>query len=243
MDLKHCFGVDACKQLERGGPYDMIAIDGPVLPFGADKQRFRNVERLFCKGLFQRRCKPGLSHVRGTGTRLREEAGKAADILSDTTRKSQMTSSFPRVREGAVIEAFPNAFLGVCLEDEVYATKPRLPRRKKFGWLYEQWKTKRLIRRLPGLTSAERRSFQDTFDRTDHREHRAALICILSALLTARNHFTAVGDVQGGWFFLPPWQCWKRWAQDAIAVGIRELNDAGSQVKLIRCGPPRNERR
>lgn len=133
LDLKHCFGVDACKQLERGGPYDMIAIDGPVLPFGADKQRFRNVERLFCKGLFQRRCKPGLSHVRGTGTRLREEAGKAADILSDTTRKSQMTSSFPRVREGAVIEAFPNAFLGVCLEDEVYATKPRLPRRKNLA--------------------------------------------------------------------------------------------------------------
>lgn len=136
---------------------------------------------------------------------LREEAGKAADVLSDSTGVSpRVTGSFPRVRQGAVIEAFPNAFLGVCLTDEVYATTLTLGRGKKFGWLYGKWREQNLITRLPGLTLTERRLFQDRFDKTTHHEHQAALICVLTALLTARNHFTAVGDVEGGWFFLPP---------------------------------------
>ena len=41
-------------------------------------------------------------------------------------------------------------------------------------------------------------------------ERQAAPVCILTALLTARNHFTDVGDPKGAWFFLPPWECLRR---------------------------------
>jgi len=236
LDLKNCFGVDACKMLEQRGPYDMVAIDGPVMPKAQNGENIRNVERVFCKGPFQRRCKPGMSHVRGTGRRLRQEAGKAADILSDTTNRSRVSFSFPRLREGAIIEAFPNAFLGVCLDDDVYATMPTLRRGEKFGWLYGQWKVLALVRLLHGLTVAEQTTLQNRFDQERHHERQAALVCILTALLTARGQFSAVGDTEGGWFFLPPWQCWKKWAQDAVVGNIRELNHGGASIQLIRNG-------
>lgn len=236
LELRNCFGVDACSQLEQRGPYEIIAIDGPVLPKEANTEKVRDVERVFCKGMFQKRCKPGMSHVRGTGIRLREEAGTAADILSDTTNCSRVNVSFPGVRKGAIIEAFPNAFLGVCLDDDVFATMPKLPRGQKFGWLYGQWKALGLVRHLRGLTAAEKTAFQDHFNKQTHHERQAALVCILTALLTVRGHFTAVGDADGGWFFLPPWESWKKWARDAVAVNIRELNSGGARVQLVRNG-------
>jgi hypothetical protein len=144
---------------------------------------------------------------------LREAAGEAADILSASTVHSCVSSSFPRVREGAVIEAFPNAFLGVCLENEIYAAMPKLRRGQKFSWLYDQWKQNALVGSLPSLTSNEKTILEGGFAETSHHEHQAALVCILTARLTARNHFTAVGDPKSGWFFLPPWECWKNWAR------------------------------
>jgi hypothetical protein len=168
--------------------------------------------------------------------RLREQAGKAADILSDTTSLFRVNLSFPQVRQGAIIEAFPNAFLGVCLDDDVYATMPTLRRGEKFGWLYGQWKARALVRHLHGLTAAEKTTLQGRFDEERHHERQAALVCILTALLTARGQFTAVGDTEGGWFFLPPWRCWKEWARDAVVVGIRELNRGGAGIRLLQNG-------
>jgi len=231
VELRNCFGVDACRSLLQLGKYDIIAIDGPIVPMDHDVNKSRSVERLFCRGIFQKRCKPGMSHFPTTGMRLREEAGKAADLLIDALH-DRPDSSFPLVRKGAIIEAFPNAFLGVCLEDETYVSMPRLRRGQKFDWLYEQWKSRRLVEKLPGLTAEERHLFQTTFDRTGHHEHRAALICVLTGLLTIRGCFTAIGDVQGGWFFLPSWPSWERWAQVATLLGIHALNQNGAQIEL-----------
>jgi hypothetical protein len=236
IKLTNRFGVDACKHLVGFGRYDIVAIDGPVVPRDHDVAGSRAVERLFCRGSFQKRCKPGLSHIPNTGVRLREEAGKAADLLFDALDDPHDTSLFPRVRKGPIVEAFPNAFLGVCLDDDVFAAMPPLQRGKKFDWLYEQWHSKHLVEKLPGLTAEERALFQTNFAKTDHHEHRAALICVLTGLLTALGYFTAVGDVRGGWFFLPPWSCWTKWARNAVSSGIRELNQEGAQIQLLRVG-------
>ena len=234
LQLSNCFGRVACERIMAAGDYDIVAIDGSVIPSGKDVAQRRGVERLFARGPFQKRCKPGMSHVRGTGIRLREEAGRAADVLVGSTLASRVTTRFPRVREGAIIESFPNAFLGVCLGDEVFAHMPPLRRGKKFEWLYGHWREGGLMERLPGLTRNERSTISARFNETRHHEHRAAIVCVLAALLTARNKFTAVGDDEGGWFFLPPWGCWKKWAQDAVAVGIRDLNQHGAHLQLVR---------
>jgi len=135
------------------------------------------------------------------------------------------------VRKGTVVEAFPNAFLGVCLDDDIYTKMPKLRRGQKFAWLYKQWKRLGLVESLPGLTSNERQFFGEKFQQTNHHEHQAAIVCILTGLLVARNQFIAVGDAQGGWFFLPPWSCWKEWAQDAVCANLRQLNTDGAQVQ------------
>lgn len=230
------FWLDACKSLIGFGTYDIVAIDGPIVLKDYGIRMARTVERLSSRGLFQKRCKPGMSHIPNTGVRLREEADKAADLLFDALRDPQDASSFPRVGKGPIIEAFPNAFLGVCLDDDVFAGMPLLRRGKKFDWLYERWQSKRLVEKLPGLTIKERDLFHIELDKTGHHEHRAALICVLTGLLTAHRHFTAIGDVRGGWFFLPPWSCWKKWANDARNSGIRELNQEGVQIQLLRVG-------
>ena len=125
IDLGRRFGgADAWEPILARGPFQVIAIDGPILPAGGDACSIRAVERLFSWGLFQRRCKPGSSHVRGTGLRLRMAAGEAADGLATAATFNEMSASFPRVRRGSIVEAFPNAFLGVCLDDPCYGAMP-----------------------------------------------------------------------------------------------------------------------
>ena len=67
----------------------------------------------------------GIFSQPGTEIQHREAAGKAADHLSNFTTASRVTSIFPHVRKGTVAEAFPNAFLGVCLDDDVHAEMPK----------------------------------------------------------------------------------------------------------------------
>ncbi len=81
-----CFNREAEAELARYGIYDFIAIDGPILPEGCKGLTMvRPVERLLSSGLFQKRCKPGMSHVRGTGINLREAAGFAASFANRLT--------------------------------------------------------------------------------------------------------------------------------------------------------------
>jgi hypothetical protein len=141
---------------------------------------------------------------------------------------------FPQVRDGAVVEAFPNAFLGVCLEDDVFQKMPVLNRGQKFDWLYYHWRERRLVKNLPQLSLREQFYFEETIHRTAHHEHRAALVCLLTALLVSRNRFTAIGEGKGGWFFLPPWECWAEWAREALQNGIAALNREGVSVQILK---------
>lgn len=104
---------------------DVIAIDAPILPPGTPVPQPRECEHVLSRGLFQTRCKPGMSHIPGTGQRLREHGRRAADLGAHGSAK--------------VVEAFPNAFLGVALPDEVFVSRPKLKRGQKFDWLYCEW--------------------------------------------------------------------------------------------------------
>jgi predicted nuclease with RNAse H fold len=98
--------------------YDAIAIDGPLVPTATNSERvIRRCERLLSKDSFGKRCKPGFSHF-GTGLRLRKAATTIASEMSDYRRHSGVR----------VVEAFPNAFLGVMLDDKTHAAFERIPR-------------------------------------------------------------------------------------------------------------------
>lgn len=228
-------GAHACEPILAAGPFQVIAIDGPIVPAGGDFRSTRAVERLFASGLFQRRCKPGFSHVTGTGLRLRTAAGSAADCLTAAAPLVEASPPFPRVRPGGIVEAFPNAFLGVCLDDRCYGAMPPLRRGRKFDWLYDQWVRSKLVGRLPLRGDLE--ELPRVFGRTSNHEERAALVCVLTALLTAHGTFTAVGNETGGWFFLPPWEAWRPWAQDAVDAGRERLNALDAELRIVRGAP------
>src|SRR5947209_10617190 len=91
---------------------DAIAIDAPLLPPGTADTLPRHCERVFSVGLFQKRCKPGMSHIRGTGQRLREHGRRAAEQLLVARSFRPSTQPLQRVWPDApIVEAFPNAFL------------------------------------------------------------------------------------------------------------------------------------
>lgn len=236
LHMERRYGGDhACAPILEAAPFRVIAIDGPVVPDGQDMGVKRAVERVFCSGRFSLRCKPGMSHTKNTtGYQLRVEASLAADKLSGAAPVTG-TAAFPLVRRGAIVEAFPNAFLGVCLDDDTYAIMPKFKRGKKFDWLYDQWVRLRRVKKLAGLNTAEQIWFQDQFDKTDDHELRAGIICVLTALLTARGQFTAVGDDTGGWFFLPAFQNWSGWAQRAVMENIGHINRSPEcNVRVVR---------
>jgi hypothetical protein len=218
MLLSHVFSA----QLRVGGaipaiaPPVAVAIDAPVLGQGADQELPRLCEQVFIRTPFHNRCKPGLSHVQGTGHRLREEGKKIAAPLAQFALAATLCVPFPRVLGSAnVVEAFPNAFLGVALAPEEY-NRRHGPRGLKFMRLYEAWRNDCRFEKLGvalGLPATFARECCDAMQ----RDRRAALVCLLTAAAVAAGHYTAVGDPEGGYFFLPPWEFWKAWARHGIA--------------------------
>jgi hypothetical protein len=97
-----------------------------------------------------------------------------------------------------VVEAFPNAFLGVMLPENTYAAGGGPARRSKSDWLYERALERgalgRVLRHL-GWNDPGTRTWIET--ETNH-ERRAALICLLTAGLAHMGNATIVGDSAGG---------------------------------------------
>jgi predicted RNase H-like nuclease len=194
----------------------LAAIDGPLLPV-LDWQ-YRSCEKILSLGKFQRRCKPGLSHIPGTGRKLCRAAHETARQLMDLTTAEEIQTYFPRAWPGRnIIEAFPNAFLALSLADNCFAEVSQIPRNKKLDWLYcrflQEDKFAMLLELIewqePNPILACLRNNQD-------RDERAALICLLMAAAVIKGKYTAVGDQKGGYIFLPPWELWAKWARTEL---------------------------
>ena len=217
--VSHHRYTDASTELLRAAPFACVAIDGPLVPDGLSASASRLVEQALASGSFARRCKAAFSHVPGTGRLLREHAGAAADRL---IAAAPCATRCPAVRAASgVVEAFPNAYLGVCLPDDVYAAQPPLRRGRKFDWLYDRWlaaEHAELLERVgspSGLTAAMRA--------TRNHDARAAWVCLWTAYGVLAGRFVALGEPDGGWITLPPLDCWADWAQDALAAALRRL--------------------
>jgi predicted nuclease with RNAse H fold len=195
---------------------DMVAIDAPLLPPGAAETLPRYCERFFSLGPFQKRCKPGMSHIRGTGQRLREHGHRAAEQL--LIARSFAPSVEPRQRvwpDAPIVEAFPNAFLGVAVPDDDYATTTKPKRGGKFDWLYARWIERGLFRRAVAAAQLPEEIAARCEAETDH-DIRAALVCLLTAAFAASGTAVAVGQEVDGYFFLPPARLWAKWASDSF---------------------------
>lgn len=203
------FGLDHVnrKDLKLASSVEVLAIDGPVLSDLRDDSR--PCEKVFVWAPFQRRCKPGETSGK---SRLRQEGCEIADQFAEKVSGSRCGAEFPRVLLGTnVVEAFPNTFLGVMLPESNFLNAPKLKRGKKFDWLFN--KSLGTWDRLRGLVEWECAKLWEALETNADHEERAALICVLTAVCVLRGKYVAVGEPEGGYFFLPPWSAWEDWAK------------------------------
>lgn len=193
--------------------FSVIAIDGPLVPLGSDDSLERLCERLFICGAFQTRCKPGLSH-HGYGKDLRRAASEtAAQVLHLGDQNGAIEKV---IRTGTpIVEAFPNAFLGVLLPEARFAL-PAAGKRKKFDWLYYHAADSGVLVDLFRALDWNNQGLIDAVLAEKDHEKRAAWICLLTAACAATGTSEVVGDDLGGWFWLPPLDLWAPWAREGL---------------------------
>jgi hypothetical protein len=205
-------------QIPAGFQPTVIALDGPLLPQGANELVRRRCEFLFTYAPFCGRCKPGLSHW-GMGLELRHAAAKAcaqfARVLGDSTpspRKMFVSC------DGPIVEAFPNAFLAVLMPEDEFCSSPKLKRGKRFDWLYKRAvvNNEYVKSSLSTAINLPDEVWRQLSVETDH-DRRAALVCLLTAALAAQGTASVVGDAEGGWFWLPPMSLWQGWAREGLS--------------------------
>lgn len=196
--------------------FSVIAIDGPLVPVGSRDLLVRTCEQVLARGAFQKRCKPGCSHF-GTGLQLKSAALETARQVSHLT----FTPIFANAvfDDVAIIEAFPNAFLGVLLSDQTFATRP-VRRGKKFDWMYDQAIEACLFAKLMSVISWDAPDLLDRIETERDHEKRAAYICLLTAACAAAGKAEVVGDISSGWTWLPPLEIWASWAQEALKKNL-----------------------
>lgn len=199
----------------------VAAIDAPLLP--TMHWNKRPCERLFTLGLFQRRCKPGLSHIEGTGRELRQAGYDTAQQLEVLLSNNDLVTHYPQVSKGkAIVEAFPNAFLGVVVTKNLYDVMPNLKRGSKFDWLYDQWIKMGAFKELAFSVDETGSLFQMCEKCSDHEE-RAALICLLTAGCVENNKYIAIGNKINGYFFLPSLTIWAEWSRNELLKQIERV--------------------
>jgi len=198
--------------------FALTAIDGPLVGAADRRDHKRTCETVFARRPFARRCKPGFSHF-GTGLQLRDAARATADQVAALTAHRTSGDHRCLVRKEAIVEAFPNTFLGVLLDDGVYAKAPKLRRGERFDWLYGQAVEEGRFEHLMASIGWQNAPFLARLHKETHHERRAALVCLLTAACAYTGRTTVVGDPVGGWFWLPPRSIWAPWA----LTGLRAI--------------------
>jgi hypothetical protein len=218
-------------KIPKGFHPSVIAIDGPLLPQGAPHDIRRHVESVFIRAPFHNRCRPGLSH-HGVGLELRQASGDACTQFGRILAHPVLGSSSTVCRKGPIVEAFPNAFLGVLMPEVELLAAPRFKRGRRFDWLYERMVTTgRLESLLSQNSDLPDVVWQRLRSETDH-ELRAALICLLTVgRSTGRErHGAIIGEVEGGWFWLPPWSLWEPWARNGLETASKRMESKLTSV-------------
>lgn len=210
----------------------VIALDGPLLPNATELRHLRLCETVFARSPFHKRCKPGFSHF-GCGLELRKATQEAYTEFARTLLPMN-TETDSTCLKGPVVEAFPNAFLGVLVDDLDFRTIPKLRRGHRFDWLYDRvaasGKLEEALSRLIPLPVTVWRQLREE---TDH-ELRAALICLLTAAIAAVGEATVVGEDFGGWFWLPPRAAWQPWALEGLNKATKRVEMEGTRVNVMR---------
>lgn len=191
----------AVRKIAGDRPILIAAFDGPFRCDVAPIDAHRRCERLLTRGIGKLIGKPGA--VTAPVGRLLNKATNEA--VADVIALTQLGAACHRgaIHERAIVEAFPNSFLGAMLPDGHGLNAGRAGKSDRY---YVEACRSGLLARLmafllPGRSPAA--AFETVVDHDD----RAALVCAITALGVAAGAYVAVGDADGR-VFLPPRQFW-----------------------------------
>jgi hypothetical protein len=163
--------------LPPGVLFDLAAFDAPLVPAGPGIPR-RGCEGVFYRGLFAKRCRPGMSHF-GHGLTFRQAGALAAEQFLPVVGNDHRPA-FAAVAGAAMVEAFPSTFMGVLLPDGVLAGLPT-KRGGKSDRLYEACVSDGVF--IPLIKTLGWPVEETVAQFAAERDHdiRAAYICLLTA--------------------------------------------------------------
>jgi predicted RNase H-like nuclease len=191
------------------------AFDGP-LRRGFDRiDRYRIAERMLTRRLWSQIGKPGQSNSR-MGKMLNDAANTCVDAVSTVCHIGPATHAI-RIDGDAIVEAFPNAFLGVMIEDPTCLSTLRGNRSDVYFEHLAGLLERILGHLLPG------RKVASSIAKVTNHDDRAALVCALTALCVVASDFTAVGDNNDGWIILPPRAFVQNWAWRLLESNASEV--------------------
>lgn len=209
-----------------------VAVDGPLVPNLAKCTRYRAAEAILSQGVLQKRGKPGQTNA-GSGPQLHAEATELAKLALHVLQVDEATHA-GRICGPAIVEAFPNMFLGTLCDESNYPQAPG-KKRKWTDTLFPLQDVSAKLRMLVA-TLLPGREVRSPWGLTDHEEI-AALTCALTALCVAADHFTAVGDDRDGYIFLAPsWAMGVGWPVRLEECRVACLRDFPSAKIVWRTG-------
>ena len=191
-----------------------VGLDGPLLPELATRPTYRCAEMLLTWGTFGKRGKPGASNA-GNGPRLHQEATTLASFAVKRGNIDRAKHA-AKIHERAIVEAFPNLFLGVLCNDAQY---PLRPRGRRWTDALFPLALSCLDDMLTSLLPGRRLPVTRTVSGHDGI---AGFVCALTALCIVAGRYVAVGAHADGFIVLPPHDAWgsNSWAERQLRANV-----------------------
>ena len=197
--------LQAIRNILRGECPTSISIDGPLVPSANGYlqgfrlvNQYRGCEKKLSGGIFQKRCKPGSTNTPRGQALHRQATYVANSLLMDHP-------------ESRIVEAFPNAFLGVMMPSTIFKQPIRRGIKSDVFWQVGI-RRKILDRLISSLYGAYSTRLSYHWRGIKNHDERAAFICALSARTSEVGNGVTVWGGDDGEFILPPAAFFQSWA-------------------------------
>ncbi len=205
-----------------------IALDGPLTRSLRLIRHYRSAEALLSTGVFQKRGKPGQTSV-PVGQELHRHATQLANIALDSAEIADASHS-DAIHQRRIVEAFPNMFLAALIDESNLPVLARNATDRYWELLVRSGRLETFIHAiLPG------RRPRQPLDTVTNHDHRASLVCALTALCVSSDRHVAAGDAEDGDIMLPPDEFWGKalgnvcaWPAAALRTNLPKVRTSPS---------------
>lgn len=169
---------------------------------------YRAADALLSRGVLQKRGKPGQTSS-PVGQQLHRHATELAMLALDSVAVAYSNHWDP-IHAKCVVEAFPNMYLAALVHECDFPPLARDASDRYWEILVER--SDRLVALISHLLPG--RQLITELNKVRNHEHRAGVVCALTALSVVMADYVSVGDTEDGHIILPPQTMWGSGTQE-----------------------------